>query len=48
MGHDHLGFMEVPFQTQADCGLLVVSFFSQFKDGSGRANYFTREFYRPI
>jgi hypothetical protein len=43
-----LGFMEVMLQARANLGLLVVAFYSRFKDGSGRADYFIREFYRPV
>jgi hypothetical protein len=39
------GFMESHLQTNLSQGLLIVAAFNVFKDGSGRANYFSREFY---
>jgi hypothetical protein len=40
--HDH-GFMRVHLQARINLGLLVVAMFSEFHDGSGRADYFHRE-----
>jgi hypothetical protein len=39
------GFMESHLQTNLSQGLLIVAAFNLFKDGSGRANYFSREFF---
>jgi hypothetical protein len=39
------GFMESRLQTNLSQGLLIVAAFNVFKDGSGRANYFSREFF---
>lgn len=33
------------FQANIKQGVLVVAYFTEFDDGSGRSNYFTREFY---
>lgn len=41
-----LGFMAVQFQIRLNRGVLVVAHFTEFKDGSGRSNYFSREFFR--
>ena len=42
------GFMETSFQAFAKLGVLVMAIFTQFKDGSGRANYFDREFFYKL
>jgi hypothetical protein len=43
-----LGFMAVRLQVRPNKGLLVVAAFTEFRDGSGRRNYFGREFFvRP-
>lgn len=39
------GFMAAHLQANVKQGVLVVANFAQFKDDSGRANYFVREFY---
>jgi hypothetical protein len=39
------GFLESHLQTNLSQGLLIVAAFNVFKDGSGRANYFSREFF---
>lgn len=41
-----LGFMAVGLQIRVNRGVLVVAHFTEFKDGSGRSNYFNREFFR--
>ena len=43
-----LDVMDVALQARAPLGLLVISFFSRFKDGSNRADYFSREFFRRV
>ncbi|HKD80575.1 MAG TPA: hypothetical protein VKH81_12835 [Candidatus Angelobacter sp.] len=40
-----LGFMSVWLQTYVVKGVLVVVSFTQFQDGSGRSNYFGKEFF---
>jgi hypothetical protein len=40
-----LGFKETAFQAKVEKGVLVVANFNRFKDGSGRANFFGREFF---
>jgi hypothetical protein len=40
-----LGFMSVWLQTYVVKGVLVVISFTQFRDGSGRSNYFGKEFF---
>lgn len=39
------GFMETILAAYMKGGILVLDTFNTFKDGSGRANYFTREFF---
>jgi hypothetical protein len=39
------GFMEIRLQAHIRQGLLVVAKFDRFKDNSGRANYFSKEFF---
>lgn len=39
------GFMETSLQAFGKLGVLVVAIFTRFKDGSGRAPYFDREFF---
>jgi hypothetical protein len=39
------GFMESYLQANVSMGLLIIAGFNIFKDGSGRSNYFSREFY---
>ena len=40
--YDH-GFMRVRLHFRLNIGLLVAAIFSEFTDGSGRANYYNRE-----
>jgi hypothetical protein len=39
------GFQEVRLQANVKAGVLVVVTLTRFRDGSGRGNYFHREFY---
>ena len=39
------GFEEVRLQANVKSGVLVVATFNQFRDESGRSNYFDREFF---
>jgi hypothetical protein len=39
------GFLETLLAAYMKGGILVLDTFNTFKDGSGRASYFTREFY---
>lgn len=39
------GFMETSLAVYLKGGILVLDSFNTFKDGSGRANYFSREFF---
>jgi hypothetical protein len=39
------GFKETSLQAKEKKGVLVVANFNRFKDGSGRANFFSREFF---
>lgn len=39
------GFVEAVLAAYTKSGILVLDTFNTFKDGSGRANYFTREFF---
>lgn len=39
------GFMQSDLQAKIKKGVLVVASFNRFKDDSGRANYFSREFF---
>ena len=39
------GFMETSLAVYLKGGILVLDSFNAFKDGSGRSNYFSREFY---
>lgn len=40
-----LDFMEIQLSANVKYGVLVLQMFSRFKDGSGRQNYYAREFY---
>ena len=40
-----LGSLDVEMQANLNLGLLVVACFHRFKDGSGRGDRFTREFF---
>ncbi|HLJ86182.1 MAG TPA: hypothetical protein VKZ53_05125 [Candidatus Angelobacter sp.] len=42
------GFMESYLQAKTEKAVLVVASFNRFKDQSGRANYFSREFFHRI
>ncbi len=42
------GFEEVRLQANVKLGVLVVASFNAFKDGSGRSNYFNREFFYRV
>jgi hypothetical protein len=42
--YDH-GFLRTHLQAKVNRGVLVVAVFNEFTDDSGRASYFTREFY---
>lgn len=42
------GFMQSHLQANVNLGLLVLAAFNTFRDGSGRSNYFSREFYRQV
>lgn len=39
------GFVETILAAYTKSGILVLDTFNTFKDGSGRSNYFTREFF---
>ena len=39
------GFMDMRLAANFNKGLLIIAAYNRFKDGSGRANYFTREFF---
>ena len=39
------GFLETRLEANLSLGLLVIANFNTFRDGSGRANYFSREFF---
>ena len=43
--HHYFGFAETRLQAMVMKGLLVLSQFHGFKDDSGRADYFVREYY---
>ena len=43
-----LGYADVHLQTNIKGGVLVVARFHRFKDGSGRSNFFMREFYYRV
>ena len=42
------GFMETYLQSNIKHGTLVIASCNKFKDGSGRSNYYTREFFYQI
>ena len=46
--HYDFGFMETSLQAFAKLGVLVMAIFTRFKDDSGRANYFDREFFYKV
>jgi hypothetical protein len=39
------GFVETRLEANLSLGLLVIAAFNTFRDGSGRSNYFAREFF---
>ena len=39
------GFLETRLEANLSLGLLVIATFNTFRDGSGRSNYFAREFF---
>lgn len=41
----HQGAIQCHLQANVKQGVLVVAYFTEFNDGSGRSNYFSREFY---
>lgn len=41
----NFGFVETILAAYTKSGILVLDTFNTFKDGSGRSNYFTREFF---
>lgn len=43
-----LGYADVHLQANIKGGVLVVATFNRFRDGSGRSNYFMREFYYRV
>ena len=45
--YDH-GFMDVVLQGFLRQGVLVILSFNRFKDGSGRSNYFAKEFFYRV
>ncbi len=40
------GFLETQVEANFSLGLMVIAALNTFKDGSGRGNYFSREFFR--
>ena len=45
LGHYDFGFMESELQVRQNKGILAVTTFNRFRDGSGRRDYVTRELY---
>lgn len=41
----NFGFLETRIEANLSLGLLVIANFNTFRDGSGRSNYFSREFF---
>ena len=41
----NFGFMATEMQIRVNKGVLVIVLFNTFRDGSGRSNYVTREFF---
>jgi hypothetical protein len=39
------GFMQVVLAANLNKGLMIVASYNAFRDGSGRSNYFSREFF---
>jgi hypothetical protein len=46
--HYELGFMDVALQGFLRQGVLVILSFTRFSDGSGRTNYFNKEFFYRV
>jgi hypothetical protein len=46
--HYEFGFMDVALQGFLRQGVLVVLSFTRFSDGSGRTNYFSKEFFHRV
>jgi len=44
----NFGFLETLVEGNVNSGLLVLAAFHTFRDGSRRANYFAREFFREV
>ena len=44
----NFGFLETLLEGNVNSGLLVLAAFHTFRDGSRRANYFSREFFREV
>jgi len=44
----HFDFLETLLEGNINSGLLVLAAFHTFRDGSCRANYFSREFFREV
>lgn len=42
------GFMESQLQGHVRQGVLIIAKFDRFKDGSGRSNYFSKEFFYRV
>ena len=42
------GFLETLLEGNVNSGLLVLASFHTFRDGSNRANYFSREFFHEV
>lgn len=42
------GFVETLLEGNVNCGLLVLAAFHTFRDGSNRADYFSREFFNEV
>ena len=45
VAHFNFGFMATEMQIRVNKGVLVIVLFNTFRDGSGRSNYVTREFF---
>ncbi len=42
------GYMETQLQAHVRQGVLIIAKFDRFKDGSGRSNYFSKEFFHRM
>jgi hypothetical protein len=45
LAHYDFGFAHLALAANENKGLLIIASFMTFRDGSGRSNYFTREFF---